>query len=387
MTKTAVKSRVSAATLTEAERIKFELLDQGLAISAEAQAYIDERNSGRPMTPADYASTSGIILALADDVWVNAPIAEYNPNFVDRPTMTLELGVDGRLRVRGAGLESPASFWLPPSYHGQLNERGEPYNTYAFTHGDRVRIAPIEGCAMACHFCNLPYEFRYRRKDVAALVDSVARAITDEVQPARHVLISGGTPRPADYEYVQSVYEAVITSFPDTPIDVMMVPADGLLDIAWLDQLGVHELSVNVEIFNAKIARRIMRRKADQGLERYLDFLESAAEEMGPGRVRSMLMAGIEPMADTLAGVEAIADRGCVPVLSPFRPDPATPMVDVAPPTRAAMQETYLRAQAIVADRGIPLGPSCVPCTHNTMTLSDAGSGDARWCHEPPIVV
>ena len=301
--------------------------------------------------------------------------------------MALELGAGERLWVRGRGLATRASFWLPPAYHGQVNDRNESLNSYAFTHGDRVRISPIEGCAMACHFCNLPYEFRYRRKDVGALVDSVGRAISDEIQPARHVLISGGTPKPEDYEYVQSVYEAVVSSFPRLPVDIMMVPAEGLLDVAWLKRLGVNELSINIEIFNQEIARRIMRRKADHGLERYLGFLESAAEEMGAGRVRSMLLVGIEPVADTLAGVEAIAERGCVPVLSPFRPDPSTPMAKAPQPSSELMKEVYLRAGEIVSARGLPLGPACIPCTHNTMTLSAAGSGDAHWCHEPPVVV
>src|SRR4051812_47671136 len=91
--------------LQPAERIKFDLLNEGLTISVAAQGYIDERNGGRPMTPADYASTSGVILQLDDRTWVNAPIAMYNPNFVDRPGYVLELR-DGRLVVEGRGLAS-----------------------------------------------------------------------------------------------------------------------------------------------------------------------------------------------------------------------------------------------------------------------------------------
>ncbi len=53
----------------------------------------------------------------------------------------------------------PVRVWLPPEYHGRCNEAGEPYNSYAFTHADRVRISPIEGCSMTCKFCDLPYEF------------------------------------------------------------------------------------------------------------------------------------------------------------------------------------------------------------------------------------
>jgi len=369
-------------SLTAAERLKLSLLSDGLSITTEAQRYIDEGNGGRPMTPADYASTSGVILALEDDVWVNAPIAQYNPNFVH--STSFELFLDGdKLAVRGDGLYSSAQFWLPPLYHGTCNDAGEAYNSYAFTHADRVRISPIEGCAMTCKFCDLPYEFRYRSKRVEGLIDAVHRARTDEVQPASHVLISGGTPRDADIGYVRDVYEATITGFSDVAVDIMMVPIDGLLDVAWLAKLGVNELSINVEIFNRDIARKVMRRKFDQGLDHYLNFLESAGGFLGRSRVRSMLMVGIEPIEDTLAGVKAIAERGAVPVLSPFRPDPSTPMKDHAPPTSAMLSEVYLRARDICVKYDVPLGPSCIPCSHNTLTFGSAASGDAYRFYGP----
>jgi radical SAM family protein len=375
-----------ADVLTPAEHIKFGLLSEGLVMSPEARAYIVAENGERPMTPADYASTSGIILALDDDVWVNAPIAEYNPNFVGLSTFSLELEGDA-LMVRGDDRQSSARFWMPPAYHGRLNDRDEALNSYAFTHGDRVRISPIEGCAMACHFCDLPYEFRYRRKSVEGLLDSVVQALDDEIQPAGHILISGGTPRPEDYDYVREVYERVLTGFPEIPVDIMMVPVGSLLELEWLDRLGVNELSVNIEIFDRVIAHRIMRRKSDQGLDHYLSFLERAAEVLGAGRVRSMLLVGIEPVEQTLAGVAAIAERGGVPVLSPFRPDPSTPMRNASPPTQKVIEQTYLRAHEIAARYGVPLGPSCIPCTHNTLTLSEKGAGDAHEFHRRPLVV
>lgn len=377
----------TTAGLTEAELLKFRLLASGLAITPAAQTYIDRHNGERPMTPADYASTSGLILSLADDVWVNAPISLYNANFVLDTPYRLDLS-EGALVVHGEGLESPAQMWLPPAFHEELNEHGEAYTSYAFTHGDRVRISPIEGCGMTCKFCNLPYEFRYRTKRIEGLVDSVRRALTDPIQPAHHVLISGGTPREADIDYVRDSYEAVITSFPETDVDVMMVPIDHLMDVEWLAELGVSELSVNLEIYNLELAAKLMRRKAQQGREHYLDYLEHAASVLGSSRVRSMLMVGLEPIEDTLAGVDAIARRGATPVLSPFRPDPLTPLRDHEPIGADRLAETYLRARDIAAGHGIALGPRCIPCSHNTLTLAvSAGSGDADHFHGRPHVV
>lgn len=377
-------------TFTVAEKLKFALLAEGLHITDEARAHIDAANDGRAITPADYASTTGVILSLPDDVWVNAPFAVHNPNFVTAPSFSLDLGAD-QLVVRGAmggdEVEVFAQLWLPPEYHGGVNDHGEPYDSYAFTHGDRVRISPVEGCAMTCKFCDLPYEFKYRTKRIDGLVDSVRTALADPRQPAYHVLISGGVPKADDYRYLRDAYAAVISEFPQVDVDVMMVPIDDVLDVDELVSLGVSELSINIEVVNRELARTIMRRKFDQGLDHYLDVLERAAARLGPGRVRSMLMVGLEPMEDTIAGVEAIAQRGAVPVLSPFRPDQATPLRDHPPPDAAFLEETYVRARDAAAAHGVALGPSCIPCTHNTLTFAATGSGDADRFHGHPVLI
>lgn len=372
--------------LRPAEQLKFELLASGIAIDDAALAFIERVNGERVLTPADYASTSGIILRLDGDVWVNAPIALYNPNFVSAPPFTLTADDEG-LSVGGLGEPISARFWLPPEYHGRTNSDGKPHSIYAFTHGDRVRVAPITGCAFTCKFCNLPYDFRYRRKDVEGVLEAIEVASVDPVQPARHVLISGGTPRPEHYAYLREVYQAVIETFPHLPVDIMMVPIAEVLDVEWLARLGVHELSINLEVFNDETSRKLMPRKHQQGRDHLLDFVAHAASVLGPGRVRSMLMVGLEPMEDTLLGVEALLAAGCVPVLSPFRPDPSTPLRDLAPPTAATLRETYRRAQEVAHGSGIDLGPSCGPCTHNTLTLSDSEADRLTAHHDGPRLV
>src|SRR5262249_22894405 len=91
----------------------------------------------------------------------------------------------------------------------------------------------------------------------------------------------------------------------------------------------------------------------------------------GPGRIRSLLMVGLESMEATLAGVEFLALRGCQPVLSPFRPAPGTRLEKMPPPRTEFLVEVYLRAREIGDRRGVNLGPDCLPCQHNTLTFPD----------------
>jgi hypothetical protein len=372
--------------LTDAELLKFILLAEGAAVTAAAEAALNEIVDGGPWSPDDYASTRGLILKLDDDVWVNVPVERYNANFVPGTSMTVDLGPDGFF-VHGRGLESRAEFWPPASFHFDKASNGRPYWNYVVTHGDRSRLSPTIGCAMVCDFCNIPFDDTYAGvKPLDPMLESLRVALADGRQPGHHILISGGTPGPKHIEGLQNVYESVIETFAGTPVDIMMVPLPGLFDLPRLDRLGVNELSINLEVYDEDVASHVMRHKHRQGRQYYLDFLEEAAEELVGDRVRSMLMVGIEPIESTLDGVRAILERGCVPVLSPFKPDPATPLADSRPPTAGETLEVYLRARDIAAELGGSLGPTCPPCTHNTLTFAEKGPDGAHYDHAMPVL-
>ncbi len=378
---------VATASLTQAQRLKFGVLGTGLNITDAARGVLAEWARNGRLSSADYASTSGVILELDDDTWVNAPIHDYNPNFVADSPFSLHYA--GSFVVEGEGLASAALIWRQPAFHGTRGPHGE-LNNLVVTHTDRARLSPLRSCAMKCDFCNVPFDdplALYRFKPLEAAIHAVRTAIDDPIQPARHLLISGGTPKPKDAEQLSQLYVDVITAFPDLPIDIMNVPIRGLFDWHALDQAGsFREVSINLEIFDRDIARAIMPHKYNRGMPFYLDEIEKAAEALGVGRVRSMLLVGLEPLSSTLDGVRAIIERGGKPVLSPFRPDPGTPLSDTRPPTADELLEAFLRAEELAAEMGSELGPGCTPCTHNTLTLAGRQGAAAPYPHGHPFV-
>ena len=358
--------------LTPIQLLKIDLMTHGLTIGEAAREELQGVGAvKRPLTLADYASTSGVSMRLDGDNWVNAPIVDFNPNFVTQPAAQLVWESEGFL-VRGGGIDVRAEPVPVPAYHDQLNASGEKYTSYAITHTDRVRISPVQGCAITCQFCDLPYEYKYATKRVDGLVDSVGCAVRDQRLAAQHVLISGGTPRPEDYPYLNEVYDRTCAAFPGLAVDVMMVPMPGLLDPARLKAAGVHGLSINLELYSEERAKTVMTGKAKIPRQSVLDFIDGAVNVFGPGRVRSLLMLGLEPLEDTLRGVRCLAERGCDPVLSPFRPDPSTPLKALLPPGTDLLVAAYEAARDIVAEYPeVRLGPRCIPCHHNTLTFPD----------------
>lgn len=324
------------------------------------------------LTLADYASTSGIPLRLPSDIWVNVPIVDYNPNFVT--TTPFSLDWNGKDYI----LQSESNKWsvIPtpvPHFATKPNSIGEPHIHFGLTHTDRVRISPISGCANNCKFCDLPRTFAYRCKPVELLEETIHAALNDPILPAKHILISGGTPKEEDYLYLRNVYEHILAAFPSTPIDIMMLPLPGVMDLQSLKQQGLNGLSINLELFDNSWRKKMIVEKNTISKDAWLDFIETGVNIFG-SEVRSMLMVGLEPMENTLQGVEALAQRGCTPVLSPFRPALGTPLHATPPPAAEFLIETFLRATEICVEYGVKLGPRCIPCQHNTITLPDGSS-------------
>jgi hypothetical protein len=365
--------------LTEVQELKLVIMAEGVRITEAARQWIAERTGGASLSSADYASTSGVILRLDDDVWVNAPFVDNNPNFVHGPGTMLDVEGDG-LIVVNEHCQTKAEYCCQPDF--QTGAAAERITNLVVTHGDRARLSPIRGCAVVCSFCNIPYEFpssEYLVQDPGACIEALEVAIADEMQPARHILVSGGTLRRRDYAGHAAMYQNILREFQDVAVDIMMMPIPEVLPVEELLRLGVNELSINIEVWDPEIEQDVARGKSIRGRDSYLEFIAAATRILGPGRVRSMLMVGLEPWESTLEGVREIAKRGGVPVLSPFRPDPATPLRDWPPSTAGMMRELYLRAREAVDAAGTVLGPLCPPCTHNTIGYAVGSDGHVRY--------
>jgi hypothetical protein len=360
--------------LSTLQELKLYIIAHGIKIEAAAEkAWLDKY--GGPMSLSDYASTSGICVYTEDNTYINAPFVE---SFTE--TSAARFIFDDGFAIVLGDLRVPVSVIPVPAYHeanytDSVTGMIYHYTNLGVTHTDRCRISPIEGCAWVCKFCDLPFEKRYRKKPVEQLLKVIELAKDDRLSPARHVLISGGTPRPEDENWIDKVYEYIASNSP-IPIDVMMPARKDMNYPKWLRSVGVNMVSINIEVFDIERAKKIIPSKARHlGLEHYLQYIEKAVEAFGVGFVQSLIVFGkaIEPMESTLAAVKALADRGCIPVLSSFRPDFTTPMGKEVPTTLEEMKEVYLAALEIcqAAATGVKPGPRCIACQHNTVAFPD----------------
>lgn len=356
-------------------RAKIELTYHGMQLSENALKNLPQ-NRFRLIVYRDYSTTGGMILKLAPGIYANTPVnqkhSEKSPY-----TLIFEQGRFFLTKEEGRfGVEV-----LPPPAFALDSLRlptGEFIRDLVMIHADRIRISPIYGCANTCAFCSsalLPYN----QMPLERLDDAFQIALKDLLCQVRHAFISGGTPleHPDSYKYQNSIYEFFPDRYPELEFDAMLSPRtlnsgsvtrrkyDNFIKFLW--DCSLKDLSINLELVNPNIRRRMIPQKARIGMDNYLYFIEKAVEVFGFRRVRSSIVVGLEEEADTLWGVKALAQRGCIPVLSQFVPTPGTSTARLPAPTPGAQETLLKRAIEISGRYNLPLGPICRPCSHNSL--------------------
>lgn len=350
------------AGLNTVQRLKLQILECGIDLTPAARDRLTHRGN-RNFVEKDYVTTGGITLDLTGDVFVNAPVGEW---FCDRAAAILDVSPRGEFELRSKMVEVRVEPLPLPEY--LFRPEGKPQSV--MTHADRIRLSPLDGCACTCHFCDWPLT-PYNAAEKGMLLASLRIALEDQALPARHVLVSGGTPLPQDEAWLEDIYLGAIATSP-LPVDVMAMPRRNTTMIDRLVEAGVHGFSVNLELYDSTVAAHLCPSKHRVGLDAYARTIRRAVELTGGrGRVRSLLLIGLEPPESSLAGVEFIASLGADPVLSPFRPAKGTELGQIRPPCADLMEDLYLAAQEISSRHGVKLGPRCIPCMHNTVTFPD----------------
>lgn len=182
--------------------------------------------------------------------------------------------------------------------------------------------------------------------------------------------MSGGSVGRRDYDYFDGICCAVARTS-TLPVDVMMSSRGD--DLTYIDRLvegGVSGFAINLEIFDDVVASEVLPQKFRHTRKDFFRTIERAVEiTEGAGRVRSLVIVGLESLVSTLQAVEELARRGCDPVLSPFRPARDTALWNAPAPSEELLARVYVEAREIAAAWGVELGPRCGPCQHNTLTF------------------
>ncbi len=250
-----------------------------------------------------------------------------------------------------------------------LTKNGIPYRKIGLLALDRVGINYQSVCVfkdkgIECKFCNLSKTNEtFNLDDVYEVIDSYISNVD-----FRHFLIGGATSNSnSDYERILAIAK-YISAKCNKPIYLMTLPINDKRKLRELKKHGITEIAFNIELFDRKLAKKIMPGKGFISIEKYFSALKNAIEIWEePGSVRSMLVVGLEPKETLYRGIEKLAKLGVSPILSPFGPSKGSLMENEIPENFEYFKEIYLSAKKICEKHNIELGPNCEYCKNNVL--------------------
>jgi solute carrier family 13 (sodium-dependent dicarboxylate transporter), member 2/3/5 len=293
-------------------------------------------------------------LVLPDDLCVTVPIDERSPFVLvaegRRQFLLCPNGGEGeraRIEVRAVPR---------PRFYDRLTSRGMEMSRIATVHGSHLVVHPSAACGYSvrgtpCRFC--VEGARVQANDDAVPVPDVlevVRAAFDEgVCDVIYFNTAFGAGEDGGVGFLAPYVQAVRKHF-DTLIATQLHPPR---TNDWIDRtyaMGVDAVSYNLEIFDSDLLNRhCIGRARYIGRGRYLEALGYAASIFPSGTVWSDLVLGLEPVSSTMAGIDAFAAMGVVPVVAIARSEGSS-----LPP--AELEGLLAHLHRAVKERGINMG-------------------------------
>jgi hypothetical protein len=331
-------------------QLKLELAVRGARLDPTVRLHPDL------LRPAgDDARARTVELLLPGDIWVTVPVdtphCEVSPFLLategDAHVVVHDRDGGGRIEVRALP---------PPRFYARRTSRGTPMSRIARVRGSHLVVHPGAACGfsvegMPCRFC-VEGSRAVSGQDAASVPEvlEVVRAAFDE-GAVESVYLNTGFFEGDDggIAFLAPYIEAIRRHF-DTLVATQVHPPRS---DRWIDRtyaMGVDALSYNLEIWDpAVLGRHCIGRERYIGRARYLEALGHAARIFPSGTVWSDLVIGVEPIASTLAGIDALAAMGVVPVASIVPVGPPLPDPEEVVPVLAHLYRT-------VKQHGITMG-------------------------------
>lgn len=154
-------------------------------------------------------------------------------------------------------------------------------------------------------------------KEIGEVVEMAFRE-SDKYQ----VCLGGGTRLPLhrNTDYFLKCLSEIRERNNDIPVFIEIVPPETNEEILELVNAGATSFGFNIEIWDDRLREEICPGKSFITRQRYLEAMEYSLELLGPNKVGSCLIVGLEPSENSIRGTLELASRGIQPCILPFKP-------------------------------------------------------------------
>jgi hypothetical protein len=360
---TTYDDRVSEAAITKPLNpceLEIDLLCKGMRI--DPSCILD--SDGRQITRTRAGLGSGleiIIPGSLKDVWVNVPVVE---EFALRSCYRLARKDEEYFVIDcRQGFVYPIVLSPEPAWYNQQTSRGVPMSRVGVLQGTYLGIYISNSCgfwyhspAVNCKFCTTGLNVGVNEvalKDVEDVVE-VALAAKNE-SGVTFVHFNSGYQTNKDLDRA-APYVKAVKSRVGTLIGVQLTPTRDLWKYDQLVELGADHFSFCYEFQNPDYFERICPGKAKLiGQDTFFRALEYTAKKLGKGACSGEIIAGIEPISDTLKAIDIITGLGAFPTVCIFRPTVGSDMQDWPSPRYEDMIVVFRHLYEACRAHNIPM--------------------------------
>jgi len=295
------------------------------------------------------------------DIWVNVPVAEA---FAHRSPycLTCRSGeydvVDDRQGFFYSVRLAPEVPW-----YARLTSRGVPMHRIGVLQGTYLGIYISNSCGfwyhespVNCRFCTTGLNVGVNEvavKDVEDVVE-VARAAREE-SAVTFVHFNSGDQTGSDLDRAAPYVEAVKNRV-GALVGLQLMPTRELSKYDRLIDLGADHFSFCYEFHNPEYFARYCPGKARLvGQEAFYRALDYVSKKLGKGTCSGEIIAGIEPIEDTLRGIDFITALGAFPTVCIFRPTAGSEMEGCPPPQYEDMLVVFRHVYEACRRNSIPM--------------------------------
>jgi hypothetical protein len=341
--------------------LEIDLFCNGLRIDPTCRLEDDARMVAR--TRAGLGSGLELVLPGGrKEIWLNVPVEE---DFARRsPYVLAKEGGGYCLRDESRGERYAVRIPEEPGWYTRRTSRGTEMGKVGVLQGTYLGIYISNSClfwysnpAQNCRFCTTGSNVgvnEVAQKHLGDVVE-VARAAKEE-SGVTFVHFNSGYQTGRDLAlaapYVKAIKEEV-----GALVGVQLYPTRDLEQYDRLIELGADHFSFCYEFHNPEyFARYLPGKQRTGGQEIFFRALEYTAKRLGKGAVSGEIIAGVEPIEDTIRAIDYITSLGAFPTVCIFRPVIGAEMERHPVPRYEEMRQVFAHVYEACRRNGIPIG-------------------------------
>jgi len=334
-------------------RTKLALVSRGLALPEglpDASRYVAQAN----------AVESVVDVRLPSGQFCTVPVGQP---FTEASGMALHVE-DGEAELRCGGEVQPIQLLEAPRYYRRKTRSGARMGSFSSLHDRLLMLHPLMGCGffarpgMACGYCqydSMLNEAEPPLRDPLELVEVVRAALAERDLDTVY-LYNGNSPgEDAGLSRLIPVIALLRKHLGHQQIALETVAPRNVQIIDELYAAGLDIFVCNLEVHDAARFAEVCPGKQQEGGQKVVwKALEHARAVFRPGSVVSHLIVGLEPLNSTIEGMQKLVACGVVPLLTPFRPLPGTPLADTILPSLDDVEQALLHQYELLSAAQLP---------------------------------